>query len=52
MNQNRNLPGPDILRIDILEICIDSMVGVAWLFLVGGLNCLVHSANEQDPDAK
>ena len=40
--QRENLLGPNIVRIDRLELCINSMSGDAWLFLVGGMNCLVH----------
>ena len=34
------------MRIDRLT---DSMGGGAWLFLVGGVICLVNSVNERDP---
>ena len=43
-----NLPGPDIVRIDRLQIFLDSMGGGAWPFLVGGVICLVNSVNERD----
>ncbi len=43
-----NLPGPDIVRIDRLKIFLDSMVGGAWPFLVGGVNCSVNSDIERD----
>ncbi len=36
------------MRIDRLEIFLDSMGGGAWPFLVGGLICLVNSVNERD----
>lgn len=44
-----NLPGPDIVRIDRLQLFLDSMGGGAWPFLVGGVICLVNSVNERDP---
>ncbi len=45
-----NLPGPDIWRIDRLKIFLDSMIGGAWPFLVGGVICQVNSDNERDLD--
>jgi hypothetical protein len=33
-----------------LKIFLDSMVGGAWPFLVGGVICLVNSVNERDLD--
>ena len=36
------------MRIDRLEIFLDSMGGGAWPFLVGGVICLVNSDNERD----
>ena len=36
------------MRIDRLKIFLDSMGGGAWPFLVGGVICLVNSANERD----
>ena len=33
------------MRIDNLRCFLDSMVGGAWPFLVGGLICLVDSVN-------
>ncbi len=36
------------MRIDRLEIFLDSMGGGAWPFLVGGVICLVNSVNERD----
>ncbi len=36
------------MRIDRLKIFLDSMVGGAWSFLVGGVICLVNSVNERD----
>ena len=45
-----NLPGPDIFRIDRLKFFLDCMVGSAWPFLVGGLNCLLNCVNERDLD--
>ena len=44
-----NLLGPHIFRIDILEICMDSVGGFAWPLLVGGVNCLANSVNKQYP---
>ncbi len=38
------------MRIDRLKIFLDSMVGGAWPFLVGGVICLVYSVNERDLD--
>ena len=38
------------MRIDRLEIFLDSMGGGAWPFLVGGVICLVNSVNERDLD--
>ncbi len=38
------------MRIDRLKIFLDSMVGGAWPFLVGGVICLVDSVNERDLD--
>ncbi len=38
------------MRIDRLKIFLDSMVGGAWPFLVGGLICLVNFVNERDLD--
>ena len=32
----------------VTPIFLDSVGGVAWLFLVGGVICLVNSDNEQD----
>ncbi len=37
------------MRIDRLELFLDSMGGGAWPFLVGGVICLVNSVNERDP---
>ncbi len=36
------------MRIDRLQIFLDSMDGGAWPFLVGGVICLVNSVNERD----
>ena len=44
------LPGQNIVRIDRLQLFLDSMIGGAWPFLVGGVICLVNSDNERDPD--
>ena len=33
-----------------MKIFLDSMVGGAWPFLVGGVICLVNSVNERDLD--
>ncbi len=38
------------MRIDRLNIFLDSMGGGAWPFLVGGVICLVNSVNERDLD--
>jgi hypothetical protein len=36
------------VRIDRLKLFLDSMVGGAWPFLVGGVDRLVNSDNERD----
>ncbi len=36
------------MRIDTLQLSLDSMVGGAWPFLVGGVDRLVNSVNERD----
>ena len=33
-----------------MKIFLDSMIGGAWPFLVGGVICLVNSVNERDLD--
>ena len=33
-----------------MKLFLDSMVGGAWPFLVGGVICLVNSVNERDLD--
>ncbi len=33
-----------------MKLFLDSMVGGAWPFLVGGVICLVYSVNERDLD--
>ncbi len=43
-----NSPGPECMRIDSSKCFLDLYEGGAWLFLVGGVICLVNSDNERD----
>jgi hypothetical protein len=45
-----NLPGPDTVRIDRLEIFQDSVGGGAWPLVVGGVICLLDWGNGRDLD--